>query len=310
MNKFGETDTQIAEYRDKISRLNAEAAAQFQDPQWRQEKAQAIGSKVYEGFMNENLVDLMTDVERLPLDGRSYIREVRGMKAFHVARGGYIEESNVHSEAMEITRDIVGFHTSEMEDRLEVNFAETADTLVQLGQRRLDGAVNQRVLSTFQAAVPSSSANYVGVSGLDLTSLDTALAAVEDKTITGELTIVGRATMTRQIVNLITSSNTFGAFLPETNEDLLKRGVLGTYKGAKIVTLRNFLDGDDVSFFPANELWVLGRDAGKTAFFGGPKVKQWLTNNWYWHYQMRMDYGVAVVRPGHTRRIVDSSIAA
>lgn len=310
MNKFGETDTQIADYREKISRLNAEAAAQFQDPQWRQEKAQAIGSKVYEGFMNENLVDLMTDVERLPLDGRSYIREVRGMKAFHIARGGYIEESNVHSEAMEITRDIVGFHTSEMEDRLEVNFAETADTLVQLGQRRLDGAVNQRVLSTFQAAVPNTSANYVGVSGLDLTSLDTALAAVEDKTITGELTIVGRATMTRQIVNLITSSNTFGGFLPETNEDLLRRGVLGTYKGAKIVTLRNFLDGDDQAFFPANELWVLGRDAGKTAFFGGPKVKQWLTNNWYWHYQMRMDYGVAVVRPSHTRRIVDSSIAA
>ena len=310
MSNLTETDKQIAEYREAISRLNSEAAAKFQDPQWRQEKAQAIGSKIYEGFMHENLVDLMTDVERLPLDGRSYIREVRGMKAFHIARGGYIEESNVHSEAYEIPRDIVGFHTSEMEDKLEVNFAETADTLVQLGQRRLDSAVNNRVLSTFQAAVPDSSDYYTAVSGLSLSALNDALAAVEDATITGEVTIVGRATMTRQIVDEIADNNAYGGFLPETNEELLRRGVLGTYRGSRIVTLRNYLDGEDQAFFPANELWILGRDAGKTAFFGGPKVKQWLTNNWYWHYQMRMDYGVAVVRPEHTRRIVDTTIAA
>lgn len=310
MGNFTDTDKQIAEYREKISRLNTEAAARFQDPQWRQEKAQAIGSKIYEGFVNENLVDLMTEVERLPLDGRSYIREVRGMKAFHISRGGYIDESQVHSEAMEIPRDIVGFHTSEMEDRLEVNFAETADTLVQLGQRRLDAAVNQRVLSTFQAAVPSSSAYYTGVSGLGLSALNDALAAVEDETMTGEVVIVGRATMTRQILDEIADNNSYGAFLPETNEQLLRRGVLGEYRGSRIITLKNYKDGDDNSYFPANELWILGRDAGKTAFFGGPKVKQWLTNNWYWHYQMRMDYGVVVIRPSHTRRIVDTSISA
>lgn len=303
-----DTDKQIAEYREKISRLNTEAAAKFQDPQWRQDKAQAMGSKIYEGFMHENLVDLMTDVERLPLDGRSYIKEVRGMKAYHVARGGYIEESNVHSEAWEMPRDIVGFHTSEMEDKLEVNFAETADTLVTLGKRRLDSAVNQRVISTFQTAVPSSSAYYTGVSGLTLGALNDALAEVEDTTITGEVSIVGRATMTRKIMDEVAANNSYGGFLPESNEQLLKRGVLGEYRGARIITLRNFLDGEDQAFFPANELWVLGRDAGKAAFFGGPKVKQWLTNNWYWHYQMRMDYGVAVVRPSHTRRIVDSTV--
>lgn len=309
---FSETDAELQIYREKIQRLNAEAAARFHDPVWRQEKAQQIGSAIYKGFEHENLVDLFTEVERLPLDGRSYIEEVRGMEVFHIARGGYIEESYVHSEVMEIPRDQLGFHVKEMEDKLEVGFAETADKLVELGIKRLDAAVNQRVLSTFQAAVGPGSDYYVNAaSGLSLENIDDAIAEVEDTTISGEITIVGRATMTRKIVNLIKQGNSFGGFLPETNEELLRRGKLGTYAGVPIVTLRNFLDGNDKPFFPANELWVIGKDAGKTAFFGGTKVKQFLEDdNWYWHYLQRMDYGVAVVRPSHTRRIVDATVAA
>jgi hypothetical protein len=307
---FSEVNPELEAYREKIVAINAEASARFQDPQWRTERSQEMAAAIYMGFDSENLVDLFTEVERLPLDGRSFITEVRGMKAFHMAAGGHIEESNVHAERMEIPHDQIGFAVSEYADKLEVNFAETADTLVQLGVRRLDAAINQRVFNTFQAAITSGSPYYISASGLSLAALNTAIAEVEDETLTGELTIVGRATMTRKIIDAITDTNAYGAFLPETNEALLQRGVLGVYRGVRIVTLKNYLDGDGNSFFPANELWVIGRDAGKTAFYGGTKVMQEIDTEWNWHYRQRMSYGVAVARPSHARRIVDTSQSA
>jgi hypothetical protein len=70
--------------------------------------------------------------------------------------------------------------------------------------------------------------------------------------------------MTDQIIDGLmgTGGNTAG-FFPETNERLLEQGVIGVYRGARIITLKNYLDDTDTPFFPANELWVIGRDASK-----------------------------------------------
>lgn len=302
---------QLAELREQRDAINEEAAKYFAtDPEWREARAQEMAQAIYEGFQTENLVELLTDVERLPLNGRSKVSRVRGLQAFHTSRGGYIEESYLKSDTAEIPHDTLGFATKIHEDQLEVGFAETAATVVELGTQTMNAAVNKRVLSTFQAAVPDGHESYVEVNGgLGLTALNNAIDAVQDATLTGEVTIIGRKTMTGQIIDAITQNNSYGAYTPATNEDLLRRGVLGDYRGTRIVTLTNFRDGNEVPFFPANELWIIGRDAGKTAFYGGMKSKQELDANWFWHYRQRMDYGVIVMRPDHTRRLVDEDMA-
>lgn len=308
---FDKADPVLQELEAAKERINAEAREKFEDTSWRKDVAQQISATIYEGFEHENIVPLLTDVERLPLDGRSTIKEVRGLKAFHTARNGYIEESYLSADVMEIEQDFLGFHVVESEDRLALNFAERADTLVNLGVQRLNSEINRRVLTTFQNAVPQGHPSYIPTSGgLSLGLLNSALAEVRDKTITGGVTIVGRTTMTDKIVDALTVNNTYAMYTPETNEDLLRRGEVGTYRTARIVSLSNYLDADGESFFPANELWIIGRDAAKTAFFGGPQTKQFMEDdNWFWHYIYRMSYGVAVVRDDHVRRIVDSSVA-
>ncbi len=97
------------------------------------------------------------------------------------------------------------------------------------------------------------------------------------------IVIVGRRTMVDQIIDELVAGN-YAAFLPETNEALLQRGVLGRYRGARIVSLRNYKDDEDSPFFPANELFVVGRDASKFAFWGGLLSKEWSDHEWYWHY--------------------------
>lgn len=297
-----------ARLRARCDALSQEARANWEDPNWRRLMAQAITEAIYWGFETENLLDLMSIVERVPEDGRIMIKETRGMRAFWTAKGGYIEASTLQTDVAELIRDMIGFHVYEFEDKLRNNFAETQATLIDLGGQRLEAEINQRVLRIFQAAIPSSSPYYIQGAGLQLPALDRAINDVFDETFEGTVTIVGRRTMVGQIVDQLTTGG-YTNFLPVTNEDLLRRGVIAVYKGANIAWLKNYRDDEDISFFPANELYVVGRDASKFGYWGGPLSKEWTDNNWYWHYAARQDFGGGVFYPKRLRRIVDTSKA-
>ena len=309
---LGQNDDDRKAAREAVERANKEAFENWDNPQWRRDMAAALTETIYKGYEHENLLSLMTSVENAPFDGRIFVKEVRGLRCHWVARGGYIEASSMRANVMELPRDTVGFHVYEFEDKLRTNFAETQATLVDLSVQRLDAEVNSRMLKLFQAAIPNTSPYYASGAGLSLAQINTALREVRDETREFEVTIIGRSTMTDQIVDDIMGVGSNGAgFLPETNEQLLRRGVLGTYRGARIVTLRNFKDDEEKSFFPANELYVVARDASKFAFWGGLLSKEYVENdNWYWHYLARRDFGGVVHRPERMRRIVDTSITA
>lgn len=299
-----------AEAKAELAALNEEARENWHDPAWRREMAEVLTEAITEGFETENLVDLMAETENLDFEGRSFVREVKGLRAFWTSRGGYIQESTIHEEAFEIRRDIIGFHISEMEEKMETNFGPTSQNLIELGIRRMAAEINLKVLRTFQAAVPSSSPYYTAASGLSLATLNTALREVMDEQVDGEVVIVGRRTMTDKIIDgIVNTGSGYGAFVPETNEQLLRSGQLGVYRGARILTLRNFKDDTGSgSWFPANELWVLGRNASKFAFFGGPKIKEFVEqDNWFYHYLQKREFGGLVYRPERTRRIIDTS---
>lgn len=307
IDSFGRSAEEREELRTKCEALSAEAQENWDDPTWRRLMAQALTETIYWGFQYENLLDIMANVERVPFDGRILVKEVRGLRAFWTARGGYIEASSMRQDVMEVQRDTIGYHVYEFEDKVRTNFGETQASLIDLGQQRLDAEVNLKALSLFQAALPTSSPYTLQGSGVSLAVLDKALNDVYDATLEGNVTIVGRRSMVGQIVDQLTTGN-YGGFLPQTNEDLLRRGVIGNYKGATIAYLKNYLDDEDISFFPANEMYVVGRDASKFGYWGGPLSRDWTDENWYWHYVARQDFGGVLHRPDRIRRVIDTAI--
>ncbi len=309
-DRYGRTEEESKQLRENIEAANAEAKLNWHDPAWRRSMAAEMTESLYYGFQHENLLSLLAEVENLPFDGRAFVRETRGLRAHYLARGGYIEASTIHSEVMEIPRDTVGFHVYEFEDKIMTNFAETTSTMLDLAQQRLDATINQSVLALFQAAIDTGDDSYMGVSGISLANLNTALRGVRDASRQNSVAIVGRATMVDKIVDEIMGTDSNGAgFLPETNEALLRTGVIGNYRGAKIISLINYLDEDDQSFVPGNELYVLAPDASKFAFWGGLMFKEFVEQDaWYWHYLARRDFGGVVHRPERARRIVDSTV--
>lgn len=310
LDPYGRSEDERQALRAKIERVNKYAFENWTNPQWRREMAQEMTETIYRGFEHENLLGLMSTVENAPFNARSFVKEVRGLRAFWVARGGTIESSSMHAETLEIPRDTIGFHVYEMEDKIMTNFAETQATLVQLGVQRLDAEVNSRVLSLFQAAIPSSHASYVSGGGVSLTSLNSSIRNVRDASMDYNVTIVGRVSMTDQILDLLTANGSNTGFIPESNEDILRTGVLGSYRGARIVTLKNYRNDNDSTFWPANEMYVLGADSSKFVFWGGLMSKEYLEDdNWYWHYLARRDFGGVVHRTVRIRRIVDTNTA-
>jgi hypothetical protein len=307
-DSFGRSADERMELRRHIEELTAEAKDNWEDPRWRYLAARAITESIYVGFQTENVVDLITTIERVGETDRIQIKEVRGLRAFWTAKGAWIEESALTEDIAELPRRTIGYHVYEFEDKLRNSFGETQANLITLGQARLDAEINLRVLRTFQYAIPAGSPYYIGAAGLSLTAIDAAINAVADETLDGQVVIVGRRSMTGQIVDAL-STGGYTGFLPTTNEELLRRGVLGEYKGAQIVTLKNYRDDAWVSFFPANELYVVGRDASKFGYWGGPKTMEWTDHDWYWHYQARLDFGGGVFRPERLRRFVDTSLA-
>lgn len=311
---FGSTPEQVLQNKEMAAKLNEEARDNWDRPEWHRQVAQDIADSLDYGFTFNNVVPSYLRVETVGEFDRPMIRERRGLKVFYTARGGWIDETQLREDVWEVPRDTLGFHVSEMEDKLRANFADSIASIVNLAEQRLDAEVNRRIFTTMQAAVPFGSPSYVSVANLGATNgtgkavVDAALRAVKDAIRpNGEgpapVTIIGRAAMIDQLLDF-----DFG-FAPETNEQIRQTGRLGTYRGANLVTLINYADEDGASYVPANELWIFGGDVGRFYFYGPLLVKTWTENNVdYVHYRARKDIGGIVTHPEMARRIVDSNV--
>lgn len=290
--------------RELFEAANKEARENWDSPTFRQEFAAELTESILLGFDYETLIDRWIETERTDFNGRIFVREATGMKAFWMARGGYIEATEMTAEVSEVPRDMIGVHVWEFDDKFVNNFAESAQTLRDLAIQRMDAEVNRRVHTVLSQAIPSSSPYYTTAPGVSKAAVDLAIRNVADATRTGEVVIVGRPSMVDQIMD-------FDGYSNETQEEIRQKGVLGTYRGVSIVRLKNFKDEDNVAYLPQNQMWVMARDTGKFAFFGGLKAKEFEEqDNWYWHYIARRDVGLLVHHPERARLIVDSNQSA
>lgn len=307
---FNKENEEIEALRQATEALNEEARLNWDNDAWRKEQAKIMTETIYEGFDHENIISLLSEVVNLGWQDRATIAEARGLKAFWVARGGYIDESQLKEDVFEVPRDMIGFHVTAYEQKLEAGFAQTARSLIDLGVQRMDAEINKWFLTSVQNAVQPGDPNYHAAGGLNLQTVNQALAAVRDESKSREVSIVGRSSMTDQFVYEILGNNPTGSgYLPTTNEDLLRRGVLGTYFGANIVSLTNYTDTNDMPFIPNNELYVVARDASRTFFWGGMRTREWTEEaNDYWHFKATKEVGTLVHRPERIHRIVDTSL--
>lgn len=294
-----------AQVRAAMAALDAEAAEYWWDRDWRAVQAATIARTIYEGFAHENLLNLMADVKNVALGDRIMVEEVRGLEVFWISTGGQIDESTITDKSWELRRDRIGYHVTELNEKMESGFARASAQLVNLAISQMDAAINKRLFGLYQAAIPgSSSPYYISGAGLSLPALQTAISEVADESLDGRVAIIGRRVMTDQIIRELQDQN---GFLPATNEQMLQ-GILGSYWGAPIITLKNYRDARGRPFIPGNEMIVTAPDAATVGFWGGLRSQEWSEQGgFYWHNFGYRNVGMALSKKSWVRRIVDTS---
>lgn len=298
------------EERERIDQLVRD---NWDDPTWRAGFHADLVETIWLGFQFENLLQYFTTVEYAGEFERISVEVVEGLEVFWVALGSQIDATTLQAKTWELLPQYVGYHISELEDHIRSGFSKYFDRLVPLATAQMDAAVNSRLLRTLRAAIGPSSDFYHSAAGFDLGFVDTALEEVEDEASgwpedIGEVALVGRPTMIAGLINAIKEDTTY---LPETNEEIRRTGVLGEYRGAKIVKLRNWKDRNKVSYFPGNELLIASTAASKVGIWDNMVTKEWTEEGgFYWHHLSRRECGFAVPHPEFARRLVDSNRAA
>jgi hypothetical protein len=281
-------------------RLNKIAKENFDDPVWRKDIASAITEAIFLGVHHESNLPFIVTVQNAPFNERVLIKETKGGKIAFVSQGGFVESHMLSTNVIEVPRATLAFHIVEMEDKLRTNFADIQANLTHMGIEGVDASVYQMLYSTICAAVVNEH-RYVDIDPIP--SLDSAISEVRDAAQDFGCVILGRERMVGVIKN---NKN----FLPETDVDLVKRGLVGSYWGAKVIVLRNHAN-DAGSFFPANEFVVIGHDAATWVWFGAPISQEWLDPEVAeWHYLVRRSFGFIIPRPNRIRRIICSSLPA
>lgn len=306
LNPWGGDQEKIREHAALREKLNEEARANWDNPEWHRQVAADLESSLDYGFTFHNLFGSYLQVETVGEFDRVILRERRGLKVFYTSRGGYIEESQLRTEHWELPRDTLGFHVSEHIDKLRANFADTMEDVVGLGQARLEAEVNRRMFNLLQESIPAGSPFYESGAAITPEILDDLIMEVNDAIQPNGMgpvpvTIIGRATAIDQI-------SRFDGFADEAKEEIRLRGRLGVYRGANIVRVTNYTDENGLPYIPANELWVMGGTVGKFALYGGMRVKSWEENTVdYRHYRARKDIGGLVHHPEQARRFIITS---
>lgn len=299
----------FAEAAAATAQVNAEALENWEDPVWRRAMAADLTETIFEGFAHENLLNVLSNVETVARGERITVEEVRGLEAYWVSEGGQVDSSRMTENVWELKEDLIAFQVDEFEDNVKSNFAKYSGRIVELGVKRMDAAINSRLLRLYQAVISGVSPYLIETAGVSLPALDAAIDEVADETEFGNVVITARATMANQIVSELQAA---GLFLPQTNEQIVKTGVLGTYRGATITKLVNHKDANGRSYVPANEMYIAGQDAAKVGFWGGLEGKEWSDADGgdYFHYRAKRRAGFAIHHPERVRRYVDTSLPA
>lgn len=287
--------------------IDEEAKESFWDDAWRGERLKDITEVIWEGFEHENLVELFSMTETAAEGEEITIEEVRGLRVYWFGLGGQIDQSDIDEMVWPLKQNYVGFHVSRHEKKMRNGFSKSASQLQSLAIEQMDAEISARLFRTWTQAIPDGSDYYIGLSGISLAAVETAITEVQDETKDGGVTIVGRGTAINRLMSTLRDENTYA---PEQNDELVKMGVVGQYWGATIVKLLNHKDLYERSFFPANEIWVLGKNGSKVGFWGGLVTREYIEQEgWYWHLKGYREAGFAVHKPERARRIIDETLA-
>jgi hypothetical protein len=212
--------------------------------------------------MATDIVPQIIEVKTVGLADTDYIDEdLRGMRAYWQGKGGQILSDVIRYERHWLPREEIVTAIDGHQDEFATNFWGSFDRLRTQANEKVRQAPTRRLVELIRAAV-TGGAFYGTFAAATLTSaqLDSVLDQVLARN--GQATIIGSAMALRYM------SAVGLEFSNEAKDQILRTGRLGVYKGQGVVQIENFEDFAGNFVLPNNELWIVGRKAGRLTYYG------------------------------------------
>lgn len=212
--------------------------------------------------MATDLVPQIIEVRTVGLADTDFVDEdLRGMRAYWQGKGGQIRSDVLRYERAFMPREEIVTAIDGHQDEFATNFWGSFDKLRTQAQEKVRQAPVHRLVELIRAAI--SGGAYFGTFAAT-TLTDTQLDSVLDQVIarSGRATIMGSPMALRYLANV---GLEYG---DEARNQILRTGRLGVYKGQNVVELENFEDFAGNFVLPNNELWIVGRRAGRLTYYG------------------------------------------
>lgn len=220
--------------------------------------------------MSEDIVPQVIEVKTVGLADTDYVEnDLRGGRAYWQGKGGQILSDIIRYERTQMPRlemvTALDFH----QDEIATNFWGTFDKLRGQSQEKLRQLPVTRLVELVQAAITSGT-YYGSFAGATLTDdqVDGVLDEVIEKA-NGQVSILGTRLPLKKLANVGVS------YGDNVAEKVFNTGQIGVYKGVPLIQVENFEGFDGNFVLPNDELWLVGRNAGRLTFYGGSaKVQQ------------------------------------
>lgn len=212
--------------------------------------------------MTNDIVPQIIDVKTVGLGDTDYIEDdLRGMRAYWQGKGGQILSDVLRYERTWMPREEIVTAIDGHQDEFTLNFWGSFDRLRAQANEKVRQAPVHRLIELVRAAV-------AGGAFFGSFAADTLTSAQVDSVVDQVIARSGRATILGSPMGLRYLSNVGLEFSDAAKDQILRTGRLGTYKGSSVLEVENFEDFAGNFVLPNNELWVVGKKAGRLTYYG------------------------------------------
>lgn len=252
--------------------------------------------------MSQDIVPSIIDVKTVGLGEPDYIEEdLRGLSAYWQGKGGQILSGILRYERNQMPREEMATALDFHQDEITLNFWGTFDKLVAQSRQKLRQLPVTRLVELIQASIIGGTFfGSFAASTLTDDQVDSVVEEVAAKS-DGSITILGTRQAVRQ---LATVGLTFG---DNVAEKIFNTGQIGQYKGYPVVQVENFEDFNGHFVLPNDELWIVGKNAGRLTYYGSvAKVQQLDLHSFYKRWETARDAGMLLygAQKGRIGRII------
>lgn len=261
-----------------MDRTDAELAKWFSSPQGEaelKELAYTLMQFAWADALQQDIVPLIIDSKTVGLDEIDYMEEdLRGVQAYWQGTGGEIIAGTIRHQRERMPRDEMVVGLDMHDDQIRTSFWGTLSSLRAHASEKMRLLPMQKLIQLVDRALPVGTT----IDGLALSST-VAAASIADTDVDpiqrtvmryskAGVSFVGTQYALHSLADI---GLTYG---DNVSAQVFNTGVIGQYKGSPVVVVENSEDffGDDI--MPENEIWIVGKNAGRLTYYGNQTKTQ------------------------------------